>query len=50
MKWDNTTEKPKEVKFSEVEIKFLKEQVERVDHEGGFTPDLALTAIKIKEL
>ena len=48
--WDPAKAKPKTVGFTEAEIRFLKDQVDRMDREQAFTAQTAETALKIKKL
>ena len=50
MRWDSKNEKVMGITFTEAELNFLKEQIKRVDGEGGFTSELAQVAQKIKDI
>jgi hypothetical protein len=48
--WTQDNSKDKEYSFTEAEISYLKDQVERIDKAGQFNADTASVAQKIKSL
>jgi hypothetical protein len=50
MRWDDKNVTVKVVTFTEAELKFLADQIARVDQEGGFTAEMAVVAQKIKSI
>ena len=48
--WNQDNAKDKEFSFTEAEISYLKDQVERLDKAGQFNADTASVAQKIKSL
>ena len=48
--WDEKTAKDKDISLTDAEVQFLKDQVERLDKAGEFTPESAEVALKIKKL
>ena len=48
--WNQDNAKDKEFSFTEAEISYLKDQVDRIDKAGQFNADTAAVAQKIKSL